>query len=117
MIRRQTILSAFHEDPMCFIHVLLNSLDPEKHQLGGRIVIEEEAVKLVPLMSKENHFLHGLYRKVLKKNVIEGGCKACSAKLTMTDAMEQQNIALIGDMAEHPSMGQYIGQGFTVLTF
>jgi len=102
---------------MCFVHVLLNSIDLDERNLGGEIVIEGEAITLIPLMSQPGHFLNSLYRKALDKGLIAGACKACSAKLKLTEQVEQQKIALIGDMAGHPSMGSYVEKGYDVITF
>ena len=41
------IIVAFRSDPMCFVHVLLNALDMEEKGLGGKIVLEGEATKLL----------------------------------------------------------------------
>lgn len=114
---RNIILFAFRGDPLCFIHVLLNSQDMAAKGLGGKIILEGEAVKLVPEMAKEDHFLHSLYTKAKAQDLIVGACKACSNKLGVSEAVEAEQIELIGDMAGHPSMAEYISQGYTVLTF
>lgn len=113
----KTILFAFRGDPLCFIHVLLNSQDMATRGLGGEIIIEGEAVKLVPEMAKEDHFLHSLYTEAKTQGLIVGACKACSNKLGVSEAVKAEEIELIGDMAGHPSMAAYISQGYSVVTF
>ena len=75
------------------------------------------AAELVPVMAAPDHFLHGLYIKAKAQGLILGACKACSAKLKVTEAVTKENIPLIGEMAGHPSMADFIDQGYTILTF
>ncbi len=113
----KTVFFAFRGDPLCFIHVLLNSLDMDEKGMGGNIVLEGEAVTLVNEMVKTEHFLNQLYTKVKDRNLIIGACKACSHKLGAVQAIEAEKIALIGEMSGHPSMADYISQGYNVITF
>jgi len=113
----KTVFFAFRGDPMCFIHVLLNSLDMAKKGMEGKIVIEGDAVKLIPEMAKPGHFLNKLYVKVREQNLLIGACRACSTKLGVTAAIEEEGVELIGDMSGHPAISDYIDQGYTILTF
>ncbi len=114
---KQNVFFAFRGDPMCFVHVLLNSLDLNKKRMGGKIILEGEAVKLVPEMIKPDHFLNKLYTKVKEQNLIIGACKACSTKLEVRDIIEDEGIPLIGEMMGHPAISDYIDQGYQILTF
>lgn len=111
------IFFAFRGDPLCFIHVLLNSLDMASNGMEGKIILEGEAVQLIAAMAEPDHFLHALYDKAKKRNLFIGACRACSVKLEAADAIKKENIALIGDMAGHPSMSSYIEKGYKILTF
>ena len=117
MEKSKQVIFAFRGDPMCFIHVLLNSLDLHERGMGGDIVIEGEAITLIPEMSKPDHFLNSLYEKVKKQGLIAGACKACAAKLKLTEAVEKEGLTQLSDMAGHPSMGGYIEKGYDVITF
>ncbi len=116
-MQNKTIFFAFRGDPMCFIHVLLNSLDMAAKGMEGKIILEGEAVKLVAEMAKPDNFLYKLYMKVKEQGLFIGACKACSNKLGVVEQIEKESIPLIGDMAGHPAMSEYIEQGYTVLTF
>jgi len=113
----KNVFFAFRGDPMCFVHVLLNSLDLYEKGMGGKIILEGEAVKLVPEMLKTDHFLNKLYTKVKDENLIIGACKACSTKLKVREIIEAEDIPLIGEMMGHPAMSEYLDQGYNVLTF
>lgn len=111
------VLFAFRGDPMCFIHVLLNGLDLHEKGMGGEIVIEGEAVKLVAEMSKEGHFLAPLYGKAKEQGLLVAVCRACSVKLGALEAVEDEGLPLVGDMNGHPSMAAYVEKGYDVITF
>ncbi|RJX31204.1 MAG: cytoplasmic protein [Desulfurivibrio sp.] len=111
------VLFAFRADPLCFIHVLLNALDLHERGLAGSMVIEGEAVKLIPVMSREGHLLFPLYQQAKEKELIVAVCRACSAKMQVTEAVEQQGLPLVGQIAGHPSMGKFIEEGYRIITF
>jgi len=113
----KTVFFAFRDNPLCFIHVLLNSLDMAQKGMEGKIVLEGQSVTLVPVMAEPSHFLHQLYTKAKTQGLIVGACRACSTKLNVVEAVNQENIPLIGELAGHPAMSAYIEQGYTVLTF
>ncbi len=113
----KTVIFAFRGDPMCFIHVLLNGLDLAEQGMGGKIVIEGDAVRLIPEMAKPDHFLNQLYGKAKEKGIIIGACRACSNKLGVAKAVTEAGVDLIGDMSGHPAMSAYINKGYSILTF
>ena len=113
----KTVFFAFRGDPMCFIHVLLNALDMAEKGMAGHIIIEGDAVKLIPEMAQADHFLNQLFLKVREKKLLIGACRACSTKLGVAAAVEKEGVELIGDMSGHPAMSSYIEKGYTILTF
>lgn len=117
MNKEKTVLFAFKGDPLCFIHVLLNGIDLHERGQEGLIIIEGEAVNLVSEMSQPGHFLFTLYQKAKGLGLFHGACKACATKLKAADAIQKAGIPLIGDMSGHPSMGEFISDGYRVITF
>ncbi len=113
----KTVIFAFRGDPICFVHVLLNGLEMASKGMGGKIVIEGDAVKLISEMAVPGHFLNQLYVKAKAQGLIVGACRACSTKLGVVSAVEAEGIALIGEMSGHPSMLAYIEDGYSVITF
>ncbi len=114
---QKTVLFAFNGDPMCFVHVLLTALDMEKkgHEVG--IVMEGAAVKLVPELVKDDHPFHKMFVKAWDKGLFFGACKACSSKLGVRDEVKATGMPMLISMAGHPSMADYMEQGFTIITF
>lgn len=101
---------------MCFIHVLLNAIDLHERGREGQIVIEGEAVKLVPEMGEPAHFLWAQYQKAKELGLIAGVCRACSTKLGVVEAVENEGLPLLDDMFGHPSMGAFLEKGYRVIT-
>ena len=117
MTKEKTVIFAFRGNPTCFIHVLLNGIDLYERGQEGKIVIEGEAVTLVPEMKKTNHFLNTLYQKAKNLDIIDAVCKACSMKLGVAEAVEAEGLPLAGNMSGHPSMGSYLEKGYQIITF
>lgn len=110
-------LFVFNGDPMCFIHVLLNSLDLSEKGYSPQIVIEGSATKLIPELAKKDHALHTLWEKVKNKDLVAGVCKACSNKMgTLQDAVDQKLI-ILDDMSGHPGMAGFKENGYEIMTF
>ena len=110
-------LFAFNGDPMCFVHVLLNALDFSDKDYEIKLVIEGSATKLIPELDQKNHPMHNLYKKVKEKVLLVGVCKACAGKMGTLQAAQAQGLRILDDMAGHPSMENFIEQGYKIITF
>lgn len=110
------IIFAFRSDPMCFVHVLLNALDMEEKGLGGKIVLEGEATKLLKELIRSGHPLNPLYQRAKEKSLIVGVCRACATKMGVLDSVEKEGLPFGDDMAGHPGMGKFINEGYQVIT-
>jgi len=110
-------LFAFNGELMCFIHVLLNAIDMNEKGYEVKIVIEGSATKLIPELAEGKNPLSSHYKKAKALNLIEGACKACSAKMGVLDSVTAQGIKLLDDMSGHPGMGRFKEAGFEIITF
>jgi len=114
---KKVVLFVFNGDPMCFIHVLLNAIDMKEKAVDVKMVIEGEAVKLIPEVAKKENPQNKLWEKVKEAGLVAGVCKACSQKLgTLKDA-EAQKLVLLNDMSGHPSISKYMDDGYEIITF
>ena len=103
---------------MCFVHVLLNALDLEKRGHEVALVVEGSATRLIQeLHDDPSKPFAALYEKVKGAGLIAGVCKACASKMGSRESAEAQGLALLQDMSGHPSVGTYLEQGYSVLTF
>ena len=99
---------------MCFIHVLLNALDLHSKGHEVKVIIEGSATKLI----QERFTPHTkLYEKAKEQNILDCVCKACAAKTKSLEAAEKEGFTFCSEMSGHPSIGRYIENGFTVITF
>jgi hypothetical protein len=114
---KRTALFAFNGDSMCFIHVLLNALDLKAKGHEVRIILEGSATRLVPGMAQEQSPLFHLYSRAKEQGLFAGACKACSTKLKVVEAVQQEGLPLLADMSGHPSMAHYMKEGFEIITF
>ena len=114
---KKIALFVFNGEPMCFIHVLLNALDLQSKGYDAKIILEGASVKLVPQFIAVDSPLKPLWQKCLQAGLVDGVCKACSAKLGTLAAVEEQNLPLLEDMAGHPGMAGYRDKGFEIITF
>ncbi len=114
---KKVVLVVFNGDPLCFIHVLLNALDMKHKGYDARIVMEGTATKLIPELAMEQNPLHVLWNKARNSQIIDGVCRACSNKMGVLKAAEDQGLKLLDDMAGHPGMALYLEEGFEIITF
>jgi len=114
---KKVAIFAFQGDFMCFVHVLMNAIDMKEKGFDVKIIIEGSATKVVPEMASDDSPLHKQYVKAKEMGIIEGACRACSAKMGVVDAVKHEGIALLGDMHGHPGMAAYIDGGCEILTF
>ena len=114
---RKIALFAFNGDPMCFIHVLLNTLDMHRRGYDVRLVIEGSATKLVSPMNDTEHPLNKMYTETKEKGLVHCVCKACANKMGTLDSAMEQGLPVCGDLNGHPSMAGYMEQGYEVLVF
>jgi len=114
---KKIVIFVFNDDPMCFIHVLLNTLDMDERGHEAKIVIEGAATKLLPELAKKENPLNGLWEKVKNFGFVDGVCKACSSKTGTLKSAESQDLAILDEMSGHPSMAAYRDQGFEIIVF
>jgi hypothetical protein len=111
------VLFAFEGEMLCFAHVLINALDMAERGHETRVVFEGASINLLPELTDSGNQFHGLYDKAKDRGLIAGACKACSAKLGKTEAVQAEGLPLLAEAMGHPSMAAWREQGFEVLTF
>jgi hypothetical protein len=113
----QYALFAFNGDPMCFVHVLLHTLDMNSSGYDVKLVIEGSATKLVKDLQDPNAPFAELYKEVKEGGLIDCVCRACSNKMGSLESAEAQGLPVGGELKGHPSMSAYIDKGYTIVTF
>lgn len=104
---------AFLGEKMCFSHLLLNAMDLSDKGYDVKIIVEGQAVKLIKDLEESKN---PLYLKAKGKNLFDCICKACSAQMKVLEFNETVGIPIKGEMSGHPSMEQFISQGYDIIT-
>jgi len=110
-------LFVFNEDPMYFVHAMLNALDMSKKGYDAKMVMEGSATKLVKDFSDSNHPFFNLYQQVKEEQLIDCVCKACSTKMGSMKSAEEQGLFLCDELMGHPGMARYMEDGYQILIF
>jgi hypothetical protein len=110
-------LFAFNGEMTCFVHVLLNALDMSAKGHEVAVVVEGAATALIPRLAEPVNPLNDLYHQVKDAGLIDAVCRACSAKMKVTGAIEAQGLPFADEMKGHPSMARYREAGFKIITF
>jgi hypothetical protein len=110
-------LFAFNGDPMCFVHVLLNTLDMEKRGHTVKLVIEGSATKLIPDLAVPGAQFGQLFEEIRNKGLIDCVCNACAEKMGVISSVRELDLPLCAEMKGHPSMARYLEEGYEVITF
>ena len=110
-------LFAFNGDPMCFVHVLLNTLDMEKRGHTVKLVIEGSATKLIPELNEPGAQFNQLFQEIRKKGLIDCVCNACAEKMGVISRVRELDLPLCAEMRGHPSMARYAEEGYEIITF
>jgi hypothetical protein len=61
--------------------------------------------------------LFGLFQKARENGIIDGPCRACSAKMGTTNDADAMGLALLDDMSGHPGMSRYMAAGYDIVIF
>jgi len=111
------VLFAFNGDPVCFVHVMLNAFDMQEKGYEVKVVLEGSAVSVARAFASPETPFSNLWIKLKKSGLIDVVCRACSAKMGVTEEVEAQGLPLGGGMNGHPSMSSYTERGYTLITF
>ena len=110
-------LFAFNGEMTCFVHVLLNALDMAGRGDTVAVVVEGAATALIPRLAEPVNPLNDLYHQVKDAGLIDAVCRACAAKMKVTEAVQAQGLRFADEMSGHPSMARYREAGYTIITF
>ena len=114
---RKIVLVTYNPEMMCFGHVLLYALDFKEKGYDVKLVIEGGAVKLISAFKDPEVPFAALFEKVKKAGLIDCVCKACSAKLGSMEDAKELGLPVEGELMGHPSLEQYLQDGYEIITF
>ena len=114
---KKVAMVVYNPEMMCFVHVLLYALDFREKGYEVKIVLEGGAGKIVSAFSSPGAQFGSLYEEVKGNGLIDCVCKACATKLGSREEAERQGLRVAGEIMGHPSLEDYISQGYQIITF
>lgn len=108
-------LFAFNGELLCFVHVLLNAIDMKENGHEVKIIMEGPATRLIAEIAQKGSPMFALYQKAKEQNLIAGACKACSSKLKVREAIENEGLPFLDEMSGHPGMRRYLDEGYKII--
>jgi len=114
---KKITLLAYNGELTCFAHVMLYALDLNEKGHDVKLIIEGAATSLITELAEDGKPFANLYAKIREKNLLTCICKACSQKMGTLEEAEKQGLNIVGDLQGHPSIEQYINDGFQVISF
>lgn len=80
-----------------------------------KVVFDGAGTTFVPVLADEENDAHPLYKAVLPS--IDGACKFCSKAFGVINEVRKTGVELIDEYDGHPSLRQYIADGYQIVTF
>ncbi|MEX0647489.1 MAG: hypothetical protein WEA56_10120 [Balneolaceae bacterium] len=87
----------------------------QEHQDEVAIIFDGAGTRWIPELEDENHKAHELYLAV--KDKIAGACKFCAKSFGVINEVRKTEIPLLDDHDQHPSLRNYIVDGYQIVTF
>lgn len=110
-------LFAFNDDPMCFVHVILNALDLREKGNQVKVIVEGSATKLIKEFDNIQNPFYKQYRQLIESQLIDCFCKTCSSKMGVLNIVEKNGFSTCGEMTGHPAMSKYLQLGYSIISF
>ena len=115
-IEKKVAIFAFSGEPMSFVHAMLNAFDMNEKGYDVKLVVEGNATRLVKDFSNPSKPFATLYEKTKELGLIDCVCRTCAEKMGALTSAEVQELPLCDDMRGHPSMSQYIDEGYEIIS-
>ncbi|NGP90125.1 DsrE family protein [Fodinibius halophilus] len=80
-----------------------------------KIVFDGAGTEWVPELENENHDAHPLYNAV--KENIHGACRFCAKAFGVINEINDTEIELLDEYDQHPSLRNFIVEGYQIVTF
>lgn len=113
---RVLLMSRSYEDS-AMLHLLLNALDMHEKGFEVKIMFEEAATKYVVELNADQKPFSGFYKKARELKLIAAVCQGCAKMTGSLEAAKEQGLPVVGDMKGHPSLAEYLKEGYQILIY
>lgn len=80
-----------------------------------KIVFDGAGTEWIPELENESHDVHALHEAV--KDNIHGACKFCAKAFGVYKEIKQAEVDLLDEYDQHPSLRNFITNGYQVVNF
>ena len=80
-----------------------------------KLIFDGAGVTFIPELEDEGHDAHPLYKAA--KPAVDGACKFCSKAFGVINEVRKTDIPLLDDYDDHPSLRNYLTEGYQIVTF
>lgn len=107
--------SGSHEALGRVVNALEFAKELQDHDEEVKVVFDGAGTTFVPVLADEEHDAHLLYKAVLPS--ISGACKFCSKAFGVINEVRKTDVELLDEYDGHPSLRNFIANGYQVVTF
>jgi len=104
-----------HEALGRVVNALEMAKELQEHDDEVKIVFDGAGTEWIPELESEEHKAHPLYSAV--KDNIYGACRYCSKAFGVFKEIKDSEIKLLDEYNQHPSLRNFIVDGYQVVTF
>lgn len=104
-----------HEALGRVVNALEFAKELQDHDDDVNIVFDGAGTTWVPELADEEHDAHPLYKAV--EESIYGACKFCSKAFGVINEVRKTDVDLLEEYDDHPSLRNFITDGYQVVTF
>lgn len=105
-----------HENLGRAVHSLLYTLELAEEGSESKLILDGAGTQWVGEWEKPDHMLHGLYKQVKDKGLIQGVCGYCVGAFKTDEPVKKSGLKTISEFNGHPSVAKLIREGFQVIT-
>lgn len=104
-----------HESLGRVVNALELAKELQENDEEVKIIFDGAGTEWIPELENEEHDAHPLYNAV--KDNIYGACRFCSKAFGVFKEVKESDIDLLDEYDQHPSLRNFINNGYQVITF
>jgi hypothetical protein len=104
-----------HESLGRLVNAFMTAKELQDHDDEVQLVFDGGGTKGLAEIANPDHDAHKLYTDVSDK--VAGACSYCAKAFGVQEELEELNVQLLDDFAQHPSLRSYIADGYQVISF
>lgn len=83
---------------------------------GAEVVFDGAGTQGLASLLEPGHKYGHLVTKALETGVLKGACPYCARAYQVKEALDRASIPFLDSATEHPDIGQFVDEGYEVIT-